>query len=72
MIYQKCIACGEKYGADEIVYSCKRCGDILEVQYDYELIDAKLKKSNWQRLPISVWRYKDFMPIRDPSKIVSF
>ncbi len=71
MIYQACIACGEKYGADEIVYSCKRCGDLLEVKYDYDLLEAKLEKSNWQSLPLSVWRYTDFMPIRDPSKIVS-
>jgi len=71
MIYQACIACGEKYGADEIVYSCKRCGDLLEVRYDYSILKAKLKKSNWQSLPLSVWRYKDFMPIRDPTKIVS-
>ncbi len=71
MIYQVCIACREKYGADEIVYSCKRCGDLLEVKYDYDLLEAKLEKSNWQSLPLSVWRYTDLMPIRDPSKIVS-
>jgi threonine synthase len=71
MMYQACIACGEKYDADQIVYSCKRCGDLLEVGYDYDTIKAKLEKSDWQTLPLSVWRYKDFMPIRDPSKIVS-
>jgi len=71
MIHQACIACGEEYDADEILYSCKRCGDLLEVKYDYDVIKAKLEKSNWQTLPLSVWRYKDFMPIRDPSKIVS-
>jgi threonine synthase len=71
MMYQACIACGEKYDADEIVYSCKRCGDLLEVGYDYDTIKAKLEKSDWQTLPLSVWRYKDFMPIRNPSKIVS-
>jgi len=71
MMYQACIACGEKYDADEILYSCKRCGDLLEVKYDYDIIGAKLEKSDWQTLPLSVWRYKDFMPIRDPSKIVS-
>jgi len=70
-MYQVCIACGEKYGADEIVYSCKRCGDLLEVKYDYALLGVKLKKGDWQSLPLSVWRYKDLMPIRDPSKIVS-
>jgi threonine synthase len=71
MIHQVCIACGEKYDIDQIVYSCKRCGDLLEIKYDHDIIKAKLEKSNWQTLPLSVWRYKDFMPIRDPSKIVS-
>jgi len=71
MIHLQCIACGEKYGVDEIIYSCKRCGDLLEVKYDYEALKTKLKKSDWQRLPLSVWRYKDFMPIHDSSKIVS-
>jgi len=71
MMYQLCIVCGEKFGADEIVYSCKRCGDVLEVNYDYDLLEAKLRKSDWQSLPLSVWRYKDFMPIRGSSKIVS-
>lgn len=71
MMYQACIACGEKYDADEILYSCNRCGDLLEVKYDYDIIKAKLEKSDWQTLPLSVWRYKDFMPIRDPLKIVS-
>ena len=70
-MYQACIACGEKYDADEIVYSCKRCGDLLEIRYDYDVLKEKLEKSDWQTLPLSVWRYKDFMPIRDPSKKVS-
>jgi len=71
MIHQACIACGEKYGADEILYSCRRCGDLLEVEYDYDVMEEKLKKSDWQSLPLSVWRYKYFMPIKVSSKIVS-
>ncbi|MDH5690979.1 MAG: threonine synthase [Candidatus Bathyarchaeota archaeon] len=70
-MHQACIACGEKYGADEILYSCRRCGDLLEVKYDYDVMEEKLKKSDWQSLPLSVWRYKDFMPIKVSSKIVS-
>jgi threonine synthase len=71
MISQVCITCGEKYGVDEIVYSCKRCRDLLQVEYDYGLLEAKLKRSDWQNFPLSVWRYKDLMPIRDLSKIIS-
>lgn len=71
MISQVCIACGEKYNVDEIVYSCRKCGDILEIRYDYSFIRESLEKSDWKSLPLSVWRYKDFMPIRNPLNVVS-
>jgi len=71
MMYMECIACGERYDEDEIIYSCRRCGDLLEVKYDYEVLKEKLKESDWRSLPLSVWRYRDLMPIHDPSEIVS-
>ena len=71
MTHQECINCGSKYAVDEIVYFCKKCGDILEVKYDFEKLSRKLEKSDWRNVPLSVWRYKDFMPIDDVSKIVS-
>ncbi|MEM2320097.1 MAG: pyridoxal-phosphate dependent enzyme, partial [Candidatus Bathyarchaeia archaeon] len=63
--------CGEKYHINEVVYSCRKCGDILEIKYDHDLLMEKIQKSNWKSLPLSVWRYKDFMPIHDSSKIIS-
>ncbi|MEM3463991.1 MAG: threonine synthase [Candidatus Bathyarchaeia archaeon] len=71
MTYQACIACGERYDVDDVVYSCRKCGDILEIRYDYGIIKENLKKSDWQCLPLSVWRYRDFLPIRNPLKVVS-
>jgi threonine synthase len=71
MTHQECINCGAKYGVDEVLYFCKKCGDILEVQFDFKELQNQLEKSNWRNLPISVWRYKDFMPINNPEKIVS-
>lgn len=71
MTYQECINCGAKYSINEIVYFCTKCGDLLEVKYDFKELSEKLEKSKWQDTPLSVWRYKDFMPIEDVSKIVS-
>lgn len=71
MTHQECINCGSKYATDEIVYFCRKCGDLLEVKYDFEELSRKLEKSDWRNVPLSVWRYKDFMPIGDISKIVS-
>ena len=71
MAYQKCINCGSKYAVNEVIYFCKKCGDLLEIKYDFEKLSERLEKSDWRRVPLSVWRYKDFMPIDDFSKIVS-
>jgi threonine synthase len=71
MAYQKCINCGSEYSIDEIVYFCKKCGDLLEIKYEHSELAGALKKSQWRDAPLSVWRYRDFMPISDPSKIVS-
>jgi len=71
MAYQKCINCGSRYGIDEIVYFCKKCGDILEIKYDQGELAEALKDNKWQNTPLSVWRYRYFMPISDAAKIVS-
>jgi len=71
MAYQKCINCGSEYGIDEIVYFCRKCGDLLEIKYEPEELAGAVNKSDWRKAPLSVWRYRDFMPISDPSKIVS-
>jgi threonine synthase len=69
--HQECINCGTKYDLNDIIYFCRKCGDILEVKYNFEDLQSRLEKSNWRNIPLSVWRYKDFMPIDDFSKIVS-
>jgi len=71
MTYQECINCGKKYDIDKIIYFCKKCGDLLEIKYDYDKINEEISKNSWQNIPLSVWRYRDFMPVKDFSKIVS-
>jgi len=71
MTHQECINCGRIYPIDEIVYFCKDCGDLLEVKYSHSELEKAAINNRWQTVPLSVWRYRDFMPISDPSKIVS-
>jgi threonine synthase len=56
---------------NDVVYFCRKCGDLLEIQYDYDALSAKLSKSNWRSVPLSVWRYRDFMPVSETTKIIS-
>ncbi len=71
MSHQECINCGTKYPLDEVLYFCRKCGDILEIKLDYDLTEDMLKKSGWRKTPLSVWRYRDLMPITDPRRIVT-
>src|SRR3990170_1713924 len=71
MTHQECINCGTRYPTDEVIYFCRKCGDILEIKLDYDLTRDVLKKSGWRKTPLSVWRYRDLLPINDASKVVS-
>ncbi len=71
MTHQECIKCGAKYDIDEIVYFCKKCRDILEIKIDFDELSETLKTSEWKKTPISVWRYKDFMPIHEAARVVT-
>jgi len=70
-VYLKCINCGSKYPLDEIIYTCSKCGDLLEVEFELEELKDRIGKSKWKRRPISVWKYKEFLPISDESKIIT-
>ncbi len=71
MSHQECINCHTKYDIDEIVYFCKKCGDILEIKLDYESLAETVKTGDWKKTPLSVWRYRDFMPIHEATKVVT-
>ncbi|HEX9261355.1 MAG TPA: threonine synthase [Candidatus Bathyarchaeia archaeon] len=71
MTHQECINCGTKYPVDEVVYFCRKCGDVLEIKLDFDIVKDLLEKSGWRKTPLSVWRYMDLMPIGDPTKIVT-
>ncbi|OHD66281.1 MAG: threonine synthase [Spirochaetes bacterium RBG_13_51_14] len=46
----RCIAgCDEEYPLDEVVYQCKRCGNLLEVHHDLNLLKQQSARE-WKRL----------------------
>ena len=71
MSHQECINCHTKYDIDDIVYFCRKCGDILEIKLDFARLAETLKSGDWKKTPLSVWRYRDFMPIHESAKIVT-
>ena len=46
----QCIGeCGERYPLDEIIYECRRCGELLEVRHEMDELRKK-SGSEWRRL----------------------
>lgn len=59
-----CVYCGEKYRPDEILYTCRKCGHLLAVEYD--LSKVSIRPEVWQKRPLSVWRYRELLPVTIP------
>jgi threonine synthase len=57
-----CVHCAATYAPDQIIYTCKHCGHLLTVEYDLDGIDVS--REEWDRRPLSVWRYREILPVR--------
>jgi threonine synthase len=59
-----CVHCGRTYPQDEIIYTCRSCGHLLFVEYD--LGSLGIRREDWDRRPLSVWRYRELLPVTIP------
>jgi len=64
----ECISCGAIYDPHEVFYTCRRCGALLTVTYD--LPDPSVAKK-WRERDLSVWRYRELLPVENYSKVVT-
>ena len=65
MYHLVCVNCGATYPADEILYNCKKCGHLLAVKYPLD--EISVTKAMWEKRPLSVWRYRELLPVKiDP------
>jgi threonine synthase len=59
-----CVHCGAVYPPDEIIYNCRSCGHLLAVRYPLE--EISIDRKAWDSRPLSVWRYRELLPVRIP------
>jgi threonine synthase len=65
-----CIQCGAEYEADDNAYTCVKCGNVLDIKYDYGYIRGKLAKEKLaSRTDYSMWRYKELLPVEEDSRL---
>jgi threonine synthase len=82
LAFQKCIspACGATYGIEEVLVSCRVCGNLLDVIYDWDRLrpPASLAwfEDKWARRgdPLchsGVWRFHELLPFAPPAQLVT-
>ena len=59
----QCIECKAEFDPSQIIYTCPRCGDLLDVIYDYSEISNLDLKSLWSKRAFGVWRYRELLPV---------
>ncbi len=70
-MWLRCIECNATYDIDESIYSCRRCGELLEVKLDLSKISSDIVSRSWSNRPLSVWRYSELLPVVDKTRVVS-
>jgi threonine synthase len=65
-----CPRCHSEFPTGKILNLCS-CGSPLTVEYDLERIGRAVEKSALQRREANLWRYREFLPLRDDQNRVS-
>ena len=65
----KCIGCGETFSAEASACRCPRCGDLLDIVYDYGEVNPRLLKEKWLERRPGVWKYKELMPLQPSNPV---
>ncbi|MDO5851949.1 MAG: threonine synthase [Methanobacteriaceae archaeon] len=60
----RCISCDAKYDDDEIIYTCKECGSILEV-----IQTPSVSKEVFSNRKNTMWKYKEFLPVNSDKRV---
>lgn len=71
-------SCASRFPLDEVIYTCPKCGALLEASAPQGLDPAAMKRT-WRERRTSnapedrsgVWRYRELLPFRDMTRIVT-
>lgn len=67
----ECPQCGARYNHHQLIQTCPECASPLLVKYDLAQVKAKLDKTDLANRSYNLWRYRELLPVQDPSQIVS-
>lgn len=67
----RCIECGRVHDMDRPAYACSSCGNLLEIRMDTDAALKRISTGDFKRRPISVWKYREFIPVGVKAKLLS-
>jgi threonine synthase len=81
-VYQQCISprCRATYAVDEVRVACEKCGELLDVQYDWQRLapprSLQIFESKWSQRndPLNfsgVWRFHELLPFATREQVVT-
>jgi len=82
LVFQQCInpQCGSTFGVDEVIFSCPRCGELLDTKYDWDRLAPPRTlrdfEGRWctKASPYDfsgVWRFRELLPFVEPENIIT-
>jgi threonine synthase len=60
-----CRDCGQRLPLLDTTFKCLGCGQGLDIDYDYELAQARLEELPMSERPVNIWRFEELLPICD-------
>jgi len=68
----RCVECHRETDLGGHFFGCPVCGGALETVYDEDRVAAAVSYRDWQdRADRSLWRYKELLPVRDESAVIT-
>ncbi len=64
-----CIKCGAEHEALPNITTCKKCGGLLDIKYDYNYIKKTFSKEKLAQRELSMWRYEELLPVTGEAKV---
>ncbi len=61
----RCVSCGEEYDNDEVIYTCDKCGSVLEIAP----LDVDITKDIFECRKDTLWKYKELIPVDATKKV---
>jgi threonine synthase len=66
-----CDECDSSFELDKPLNTCPSCGGLLEAKYDLQRLQQHADRARIAGRPRSIWRWHEFLPLRDETAIVS-